>query len=63
MIVFAIVAVAAIGAAVGVSVHNKNDKSKASTCGGNLAGAACNAYGKDIDSLTLTVTYETGKEN
>lgn len=25
-----------------------------------LAGAACNAYGDDLQNLTLTVTYETG---
>lgn len=27
----------------------------------SLAGAACNVYGDDLKSLTLTVTYETGK--
>lgn len=26
----------------------------------SLAGAACNAYGDDLTSLTLSVTYETG---
>lgn len=26
----------------------------------SLAGPACNSYGKDIESLRLTVTYDTG---
>lgn len=28
-----------------------------------LAGAACNAYGTDLDSLQLLVEYQTGKNN
>ena len=27
----------------------------------SLAGAACNVYGDDLTSLTLSVTYETGQ--
>ena len=27
----------------------------------SLAGAACNAYGDDLNNLTLEVVYETGR--
>ncbi|KAF7310988.1 hypothetical protein HMN09_00642100 [Mycena chlorophos] len=48
MIVFGIVALAAIGAGIGVTVHNKDDKATTSTCSGNLAGAAC-----DLDATCV----------
>ncbi|KAJ7837512.1 hypothetical protein B0H14DRAFT_2790960 [Mycena olivaceomarginata] len=42
MCVFVAVALAAVGVAVGVTMHSRNTKGKGTTCGGNLVGAACN---------------------
>ncbi|KAF7307008.1 hypothetical protein MIND_00493700 [Mycena indigotica] len=42
MLLFTIVALGAVGAAIGVTVHNRNSKPKTVACSGNLAGAACN---------------------
>ncbi|KAJ7631109.1 hypothetical protein FB45DRAFT_917519 [Roridomyces roridus] len=40
--VFLLVALAAVGAAIGVTVHKRGSKTSASSCSGNLAGVACN---------------------
>ncbi|KAJ7110113.1 hypothetical protein C8R44DRAFT_842516 [Mycena epipterygia] len=40
--VFVVVALGAVGAAVGVTLHSRNSKGKGTTCSGNLAGVACN---------------------
>ncbi|KAJ6503431.1 hypothetical protein C8R47DRAFT_1106109 [Mycena vitilis] len=42
MCIFLVVALGAVGAAVGITVHNRNSKGTASACSGNLVGAACN---------------------
>ncbi|KAJ7786426.1 hypothetical protein B0H16DRAFT_1446177 [Mycena metata] len=42
MCVFLAIALGAIGAAIGVTLHNKNKKGAGSSCSGNLVGAACN---------------------
>jgi flagellar basal body-associated protein FliL len=42
MCVFVAVALAAVGVAVGVTMHSRNTKGKGTTCSGNLVGAACN---------------------
>jgi hypothetical protein len=42
MCVFIAVALGAVGAAIGVTMHSRNAKGKGTTCGGNLVGAACN---------------------
>ncbi|KAJ7103425.1 hypothetical protein B0H15DRAFT_812188 [Mycena belliarum] len=39
---FLVVAIVAIGAAVGVILHNRSAKGTGTSCVGNLAGAACN---------------------
>jgi hypothetical protein len=39
---FLFVALGAVGAAVGVTLHNRRAKSTGTTCSGNLAGTACN---------------------
>ncbi|KAJ7492525.1 hypothetical protein FB451DRAFT_536501 [Mycena latifolia] len=39
---FLVVALIAVGVAVGVTVHNRSAKGTGSTCSRNLAGAACN---------------------
>lgn len=44
----------------GYSVSNVQQDGNTVTADLNLAGDACNAYGTDIESLALTVTYETG---
>ncbi|KAJ7070940.1 hypothetical protein C8F01DRAFT_1108417 [Mycena amicta] len=48
MIAFTVVALGAVGAAIGVTVHNRSTKSKGTSCGGNLAGAAC-----DLDATCV----------
>ncbi|KAJ7235914.1 hypothetical protein B0H12DRAFT_134216 [Mycena haematopus] len=42
MCVFVAVALGAVGAAIGVTMHNRNAKGNGTTCSGNLVGAACN---------------------
>lgn len=54
---------AQLGNCPGYTASNVKQKGSSFTADLKLAGAACNGYGKDIESLTLTVTYETGKEN
>ncbi|KAJ6604751.1 hypothetical protein DFH09DRAFT_321003 [Mycena vulgaris] len=39
---FIMVALGAVGAAVGVTLHSRSANGKGMTCGGNLAGVACN---------------------
>ncbi|KAF7339383.1 hypothetical protein MSAN_02152200 [Mycena sanguinolenta] len=42
MCVFVAIALGAVGAAIGVTMHNRNAKGSGSKCGGNSVGAACN---------------------
>jgi alpha-glucosidase len=45
----------------GYEVSNVRTTSSGLTADLTLAGAACNAYGDDLESLRLEVTYETGE--
>jgi hypothetical protein len=47
----------------GYTASNIKQTATALTADLKLAGVACNVYGKDIKSLALTVTYETGRTN
>ncbi|KAJ7487704.1 hypothetical protein B0H11DRAFT_1107344 [Mycena galericulata] len=40
--VFLLVALGAVGAAIGVTLHNRSTKRSGTACSGNLVGAACN---------------------
>jgi len=44
----------------GYKASNVKTTSSSLTADLSLAGAACNAYGDDLKSLTLEVVYETG---
>ena len=45
----------------GYKASNVKKSDNGLTANLDLAGKACNAYGKDVKHLTLEVTYETGK--
>lgn len=44
----------------GYSANNIQDSGTGLTADLTLAGPACNSYGSDIQSLKLTVNYDTG---
>lgn len=47
----------------GYSASNVEVTDSSITADLTLAGDACDAYGTDLEELTLEVTYETGKLN
>jgi alpha-glucosidase len=49
-----------LGSCPGYTAANVRHDGLSLTADLRLAGDACDAYGQDIESLTLTVTYETG---
>jgi len=46
----------------GYKASNVKTTSSSLTADLSLAGKACNVYGDDLKSLTLTVEYQTGRE-
>jgi alpha-glucosidase len=46
-------------ASIGYTLSNLQNSSNGITASLSLAGPACNAFGQDIQNLTLQVTYET----
>ncbi len=47
----------------GYRASNVKTSSNSLTADLSLAGAACNVYGTDLKSLTLSVVYETSKNH
>lgn len=47
----------------GYKASNVQKTSSGLTADLTLAGAPCNAYGKDLQDLTLSVEYQTGKSS
>lgn len=45
----------------GYTVSNVQQSGTGLSADLSLAGPACNSYGKDIENLRLTVSYDTGK--
>lgn len=50
-----------LGACPGYKADHVQTSDHGLTADLTLAGKACNVYGRDLNQLTLEVTYETGK--
>jgi hypothetical protein len=56
-----VVASAAVDSCPGYAASNVQSTDNSLTASLNLAGEACNTYGEDIQNLTLSVEYQSGK--